>query len=338
MKNATFRRAIWINDMVFRNILFVVSLYLMIVLIYHQIKFERPRTTESFFQLSVRRRYERLSRYICNLIALASVARHASHFICGVFEANKNIVSDENGEMFCDIIRPLANIALTSGMGFIYLFLWLRQRVFYVDSSMRVINNKGLEVFSLCIIIVWLLYWISLQFVYFIKISYRYDDAGICQYELESGNSWEYAETIIIPWTVVSVLIQLCLLGLFIYPLIKPTLWLCKRNQTALGIIFITKVKKAVVLAMICFATDVLSGVTLRVLYKENSYIPTFPYSTNLVITHVATILWFDDWKKMLWPCNIFSSGNRIVPLRNPIYTITNHDWHTSIRELSSTA
>ena len=213
-----FRRAIWINDMVFRSILSVILLYLLIALLYHQIKFERPRTTERFSQSSVRRRYERLSRYVCNLIAFASFCRPATGIIGGISETNKQILSDESIELCCNIIRPLANIAVTAGMGLINLFLWLRQRVFYVDSSMRVINNKCLQIFSFCFIIIWVLFWIFLYFVYFIKISYRYDDAGICQYVLDSGIHCDYALALIIPWTVMSILIQLCLLGLFTYP------------------------------------------------------------------------------------------------------------------------
>ena len=330
-----FRRAIWINDMVFRSILVVVSLYLLIALLYHQLKFERPRTTERFFQLSVRRRYERLSRYVCNLIAFASFCRPATGIVSGILETNQQILSDESIELFCNIIRPLANIAVTAGMGFIYLFLWLRQTVFYVDSSMRVINNKCLQIFSFCIIIIWVLFWISLYFVYFIKISYRYDDAGICQYVLDSGIDWDYALAIIIPWTVMSILIQLCLLGLFTYPLLKPTIWLRNQNQTAHSDFFIKKVKKAVVLAMICFATDILSCLVLIAFFEENANNPTFPYSTNLVITHLATIFWFGDWKEMLRP---WSSRNRTLPSRDSPHTITDAGCHTSIRQPRSTA
>ena len=158
--------------MVFRSILVVVLLYLLIALLHHQIKFERPCTTERFFQLSVRGRYERLSRYVCNLIAFASFCRPATGFIGEILETNKQILSDESNKIFCNIIRPLANSAVTAGMGLNYLFMWLRQRVFYVDSFMRVINYKCLQIFSFCVIIIWVLYWTSLYFVYFIKISY----------------------------------------------------------------------------------------------------------------------------------------------------------------------
>ena len=99
-----------------------------------------------------------------------------------------------------------------------------------------------------------------------------------------------------------SILIQLCLLRLFIYPLLKPTIQLRNQNQTPRGNFFIRKVKKAVVLAMICFVTDILSCLVLIALFEENTNNPTFPYSTNPVITHLATIFWFEDWKEMLWP------------------------------------
>ena len=86
---------------------------------------------------------------------------------------------------------------------------------------------------------------------------------------------------------------------------------------------------------MICFATGIFSGLVLIAFFEENANTPTFPYSTNLAITHLATIFWFGDWKEMLRP---WSSRNRTLPSRDPRYSITDAAPHTSFKEPRSTA
>jgi len=149
-----FRPAIWISDLAISSFLALVSLYLLVALIFHQLKVEKPRK-QGFFQLPLEKRYRLLSLYICIFIDVASFIRHVNSM--GLLLVEGNAVFS-NASMFltttaaaaCNILPPIGNITLTIGSGFVYLFLWFRQRIFYVHSSLKVLNNKCVRVFSMC--------------------------------------------------------------------------------------------------------------------------------------------------------------------------------------------
>ena len=296
-----FRPGIWINDLVFSSFLALVSLYLAVALLYHQIKVEK-RLKGGLFLLPIEKRYGVLSKCTCIAIAIASVIRHINSIGLLLVEGsavytNASMLQITAAGAVCDVLPPIGNVALTVGSGLVYLFLWFRQRVFYVHSSLKVLNNKYVTVFSFAVLFFWILFWISLIFAYFIKVHYRFDTMGGCLFE--EGTDIPYAK-IIIAWTAVSVLMQISLLGLFIYPIIKRTLW---RNQLSDGnVSLMRRVKKAVILASVCFGTDIFSIVILILVYEENANSAIFMYSVNLVINHLVTIVCFDHWKKLLLP------------------------------------
>ena len=224
----------------------MVSLYLLAALIYHHIKVEKPHA-EGFFNLSLGKRFHLMTKYTCIFIAFASFVRHTTGIISGVLVIDKGVLSFNSmhqggtAEIFCNTLRRTANVALTVGSGLVYLYLWLRQRVFYVHKSLKEINQRCLQTFSSAVLILWILFWISIQFVYFIKVSYRFDEAGICQFELDTGNDWTYAE-IISAWTTASALMQVCLLGLLIYPILKRASWLgSQQDQRSISLMRRTK-------------------------------------------------------------------------------------------------
>ena len=295
-----FRWEIWMNDMVFRHILALVSLYLLIALIYHKLKKLSPQQRNEILVL----RYFAYCQYTCIAIAVVSFVRHATEIVGGYLEQNNGVFTPESLETFCDIIRPVANFALTAGNGLVFLFLWLAHRVFYANSHLKVISNRCLEVFSFSTIIVWVLFWISMLIIYVLHISYRFDESGICQYELATGSDWTYGEIIIV-WTVASILMHLCLIGLFIYPLVRGV-WLQRRMGAEREHVsrLRSTIKKAFIIALTCFITDLISGGILLIFYRENTNTPTFSYSLNLVVNHLATIVWFPEWRELLWPWN----------------------------------
>ena len=303
-----FRREIWMNDMVFRHILVLVSLYLLMALIYHKLK------NLPLEENDVHSNYN--CQYTCIAIAVVSVIRHATEIVGGYLEQNNGIFTTESLETFCDIIRPIANFALTAGSGLVFLFLWFAHRKFYVNRHLREISNKCLRVFSIATIIVWVLFWISMLIIYVLHISYRFDESGICQYELATGSDWTYGEIIIV-WTVASILMHLCLIGLFIYPLAKSA-WFqnsIEAERDSVNALH-SAIKKALIIALTCFITDLISGGILLIFYKENANTPTFSYSINLVVNHLLTIIWFPVYKKMLWPWNINLTKGRTYKVK----------------------
>ena len=305
-----FRPSIWISDLVISSILAFVTLYISVALLYHQVKVEK-RFKESFFQLSLEKRYGLLSKYTCICIGFVSLIRLLNSIALLAVEGISVLYSSltlqvDSAKTACEVVVAISNFALTFAGGLVYLFLWFRQRVFYVHSSLKILNNKCVRFFSFAIIFCWILGWISLIIAYLIVVRYRYDENGGCLLEQSTTLSYAY---IIISWCILSIVMQIGLLGLFIYPILKRTLWINQQQQNGRNDPLIKRVKKAVILASICLATDILSVLVLNLVKEENTNTTIFIYSINLLVNHLVTIACFDYWKKLLWPWNVRCNG-----------------------------
>ena len=300
-----FRWGVWTCDIVGSSILLLVSLYIFVALLYHQIKVQKP-TSNRFFQLTPAEQYFVASRYICVSIAFFTIVRNVTNVISGVLVEEIGIVSyislKEAGisEVFCNFLRKLCNFALTVGSALVYSFLWCIQRIFYVHPSLKVIESTILHYFSNDAIKVWLIPYVFLHVVYFTTISYRYNKSGICQFEMNSGEDIDYGK-LIFTWVVVSAMMQICLLGLFLTPIYKRSKWL-NDQQNRQSFSLMKKIKKAALLASVCIFTELFAGLILIIFFEENANTLTVPYSFNLVINHLAIIAYFDNWRDMLWP------------------------------------
>ena len=297
-----FRREIWISDFVINCILAFISLYLLVALLYQTI-ITKKRDKTNFFRLTLEEKYGVLSNYTCIAIAVVSFIRH----LCciGLFlvewyaiSSKQSMLQNHAAEIVCRVLSRITTISFGTGGSMIYLFLWFRQSVFYVHSSLQVLNNKFVQIFSFVIFILYVLFCIALLTAYLFTIRYELNEEGLCLFEI--GKAIVYA-AMIICWTSVAILMQIALLGLFIYPMLKQALWR-QNQQEEPSSRLMTRVKKAVYLAITCFVTDIFSGVSLFFLYEKNSNNPMFLYSFNLLINHLVTIVCFDHWKKLLWP------------------------------------
>ena len=303
-----FQMNIWITNLVFHILLLVFSIYIITALIYHEVKVEKKR--ERFVEASTEKKYAMLSKLVCIFIGFISLLRNLNSIGSLLLEIyiqkqypqtiSRNSTFDEDLKLVCQILSKSGNIILTSGLGFVYCFLWLRQRVFYIHPSLKVLNNLTTRILSSATIIVWLIFFVSLFISYMI----------IVQYDLHAGGGCVVRESIIYPylaiiltWGFASLLIQIALLGLFIYPIMKKVSWTDKNlDQTS---VLVKRVKKAVYLTLACLVSDIMSALLPPALFKENQNNLFFFYSINLAVNHVVTVACFDYWKDLVWPWNV---------------------------------
>ena len=123
---------------------------------------------------------------------------------------------------------------------------------------------------------------------------------------------------------------QIILLRLFIYPMLKQTLWQSNQNHKRSNRLM-KRVKKAIFLKSICLTTDFLSILTTQFLLVKNANAMSFPFSLNLEINLLVTIACFDHGKKMLWLWNLKSGkkshlGKRKSDAITSISTIPTRD------------
>ena len=310
MKNITeftgleFKLEYWISNIAVCSLVFLVFLYTLLALLYHEIMVEKSRQI-GFLQLPIEKRYGVLSKYICISIAIASLVLFVSLVSFWSVEGIA-IFSGSNqtgAETVCVVFPPIRTAALTLGNGLVYLFLWLRQRVIYVHPSLKVLNNKYVSTLSFVVLILWILFWISLAIVYFIKVQHLLDRKIGCILDKDSVKSFN---EIVVSWTAASIFMQISLLSLFIYPILKQARWRDQQNNPNL----MRRVKKATVFTSICLGTDIATIVVYSFFATDNvGNSAMWVYSINLLINHLITIHCFDHWKKLLWPWNVKCCG-----------------------------
>ena len=299
-----FRPNIWFSNIIISGILGVISLYLVTALIFYEFK-QKTSKKQRFRQMSMERKFAVLSKYACIIIGITSLIRHCSGFARMLFEYKAVFTNHPQGQHHlrdytstCKTFSILANFTITFGSGLVFSFLWFKQRVFYIHPCLKKLNNKIVQGISNGVMVIWFLYYVSLYFCYFILVHYHFNKQGGCLVTESSHDAYFF---LIISWTSISILMQIVLLGLFIYPMLKRTLWQSDQNhERSNGLM--QRVKKATLLASICLATDLLSILATQFLFVKNANAVIFPFSINLVINHLVTIVCFDHWKNLLWP------------------------------------
>ena len=298
----TFDEEIWLVDTIIDGILSVISAYLLAALLFYKIKLEQ-KISERFLRLTPEKRYGVLSTYLCIFIAAASLLCQTNAFARKWIEGNSVYANLSDAQLtmlqtMCTIIPTLSNFAFTFGSGMVYTFLWLRQRVFYIHPSLKVLNSRAIDIFSLSIIILWLVFYVSLYFAYFSLVHYHFIKNLGCVVE---ENSLVVYRQLITSWTIASIMMQIVLLTLFVYPIIKRTMWKSQLNRDR-NICLLRRVKKAVVLTSICLGSDIAAVVATVLLLQKDASSVIFVFGVNLVINLLVTIACFDHWKKLLFP------------------------------------
>ena len=189
----TFRQGVWISNIVSRITFLVASFYLFIALVYHQVKVEKPKEVK-FLQLTLEQKYCVLSRYTCITISVFSLIWYASGFGLNTLEGftiffNESTLQSSAVDDACYILPLIAGIATIVDSFFVYIFLWLRQSIFYIHSTLKILYNRSLKVFSYSVLISFVLFVLSLLFVYLIEVRFTLNEAGFCQVQVRNGDS-----------------------------------------------------------------------------------------------------------------------------------------------------
>ena len=212
------------------------------------------------------------------------------------------IYTDVNMDYACYVLLTLINLALTVGGSLVVVFLWLRQRVFYIHPSLNVLNNFVVKCISSGIIAIWFLYYLSIFISYLIVIENHYDQRIGC---IHTDKSYDAYLSFIVSWSVLSAFMQTVLLGLFIHPIYNRALWRGQNNDGNSKLM--KRVKKAIIFTFISLITDVLTTVFAYTVNCKGTNEAVFGLTLNLVINHSITIACFDHWRNILWPWNFKS-------------------------------
>jgi len=303
----TFRFSVWLTEFIVTVAVLIVSIYLIITLTYHWLRCNREtkrahRSRET--QLS------NTTKKICIAIAIMTFLYQVLSL--GYLLLEKHVSSQnlefylDTATVFCKILTRARVSVLIVATGLTYLFLWERQRVFYINPSLKVLNSNLIKATSYLVLIVWVAYFIPVVIIYCVIVQYELQYPEGCRAVRGSLRSYR---SIIVSWHSVSAFMQLALLGLFINPMFNRLLILSQSKRKKQGSSrkssisrLMSRVKRAVIITTICLISDVVSGISVILLFRLNTNNFTFPYNINLVVNLFGVIGCFDNWKNIVWP------------------------------------
>ena len=285
-------------------ILGFVTLYLLVAIIIFLIRKKQSQTASSTF--SPDKKYYFASRIVCLLGIIFSLIRYfisAGGFLFLKSLTEINSTSENFKEKLkpdlqlgCNIVLGTGAISFGIGIGFGYLFLWLRQRIFYIHPLFHRLRNNCVRIVSFFIIIVWLVYAVFSSAIFFFLVRFKYSQLlNTCLFADKLSNIGFLGITI--SWATTSILMQLTLLSLFVFPLLRQNSWRRKNNVHDSALFHC--IKKAMFLTLLSLITDV---VTLILSFNFKSTLIVAFYDINLFTNNLVVIGCFDDWKAMTWP------------------------------------
>lgn len=287
-------------------ILSIISVHFLITLIIFLVK-EKRKKSSHLISFSLENRYGTLSLLTCLFVTVCSLirnlisaggflwveTRHEMNSTSNVTDVNLDLTS----QMICNVSFGIGNLSFTLGTSFVYLFLWFRQRIFYIHPAFHFLRNKCVNVASIGVILVWFVFVVLSSIFYIVYVRFTFNEIyNACLFSTHL--SWQWFQGILIMWSAISTLMQLTLLGLFLYPLFRQESW---RKQNNLGdSTLLKRVKKAVLLTSISLITDIVVVVMIT---SIKSPLNIISYNLNLFINNVVIICCFDNWKTILFPC-----------------------------------
>ena len=293
-----FNYDIWHADIIINGILAILSAYITTALVYHETRIESKKN--KFSRLPIEHKFALISRLLFILIAVISLFRNITACVLlSMVEIREErtgiilMVHRNATELQCKVLAKLVTVLLTLGIALVHLFLWFRQRLFFVQPPLKVLSNKFVKSISFSIIIVWLIFYTSTITCYLILVQHHFNHE--CSIVQSTENHPLYLAT---SWGFVNIVMQIGLLALFLYPMLKKRFW--KTHKDSRNSLLMRRVKKAVALTSTCLLSDiVIAAVSLSIL-KNISLFAIF--SINLLVNLLVIVGCFDNWQQLLWP------------------------------------
>lgn len=196
----------------------------------------------------------------------------------------------------CNLSIKFKVVTSSIGLTAFYLVLWLRQRIFYKDPRLKHLSSRFTQVVSWGISII--LVGTSLVGAAVFSFGVRYVATPV-------GCRVVQSELSVARWILLSsgtVVFQICLLALFIHPLVKHYRTMRQiRNPDKRANPVVKLVVRSTVISLISIISDIISVVIIFYAPNSASYSNRL-YDINVVINVVSLIFAFPDWRERLMP------------------------------------
>ena len=110
---------------------------------------------------------------------------------------------------------------------------------------------------------------------------------------------------IMLSWVIMTVLMEISLLGLFIFPLLNKKAGGKKHQKTKLNISIDNESKKAIALTLITAWSNIVTFL-LSIVIRGPIFSAVF--NLNILVNLLAEVKCFDHWRSLLCPCKAAQS------------------------------
>lgn len=213
------------------------------------------------------------------------------------------LIYGRQNDFGCEITVKFKSTTQALGIGVIYTVLWLRQRMFYEDPKLKHLSSKFTRMFSLFVIIFLLGSGCVVWLIFIVGVSYKGTPIG-CTLVSNFDSASIVGYSILVTTTS---FIQISLLCLFIYPLIKHYQNMKSPNKGENPLIIV--IKRATITAFICIVTDAIT--VIIVFYVSYSLsIEMAVNGANYVIDLACLLASYPNWRGRLMPWIICEQDN----------------------------
>ncbi|XP_078481632.1 uncharacterized protein LOC144742653 [Ciona intestinalis] len=303
------RYKFWLADTVIISCLTAASMYVILALVYYEVKRRRSRNDRRTSTHKKEEKYAAATRLLCIAVALFSVVYNLLKLAALDVEKKSHYRNEttSSDQSVCNVLPRIKDSLLILATGMAFLFLWTRQRVFYISPSLRLLNNTTVKVLSFFLLILWFLFSLPAAAVLATLVRYKHHTPGGCKVDRASALVYK---TLIITWVCACAVMQIGLLGLFLRPILKRTsikgYTTFKKNPLSSSskayLRVFRRVKRAVFLTTLCLLSDAMAAVLVIVLYRQTGSSFGSLYSISLTVNLISTVGCYDNWKHMIWP------------------------------------
>ena len=276
------------RSIVFETTVFILTMmmaYLVVALIIYE--WRKPNNIISLLHLSDLNRSLQFALKM-RLLTLFAVLLVLGRFVC----ENYQLLAQYTGVCY-DYCNPIVKVKITLtsvAVYSIYAFLWMRQQFFYAEPAIQHLSRPLIRALS----------WGALGFLTLALL------IGIVLflvtrfYQMTEHGCLNHHNTIppVIPWIFVgtaTVLSQLILFALFVYPLLQHRSQLDASSRFNFSR-FVPLIKRVAMATAICIISDIIALLLIVLVKDQDDIIRILAYDVSLVVNVICVMASFSDW------------------------------------------
>ncbi|CAK8675855.1 uncharacterized protein LOC143460542 [Clavelina lepadiformis] len=284
----------WVTCEAIHLICILIALYVLYALLhYRAIKINNKKGSA---------RHRKGGEWLENLCMIGIVAA-----LCRFANNQALLLTWWNSDTRCSTLLNLSIALYFIAMHPVYLFLWVRQRIFYSNRALKHLYGKTVRFLSWAALVCFISVTI-LCMVLFVVDPENSATGRVCKNASNYQDTNQHFQGVKVN-TMAGLLaggIQLSFLALFLYPIMDNKLRAMRSQHMRSGsIALITLIRRSFVLAGVCILTDVAIALLLKTIYvnfPDAIFAPLAMYDVNLLVNLLCIIMTFRRWRVMFFP------------------------------------